>query len=44
MPVQPMLFTVQDDELHRRIAALDIENMTPLQALQALHELRKSIS
>jgi DNA mismatch repair protein MutS len=44
LPVQPMLFTVQDDELQRRIRALDIENMTPLQALQALHELRKSIS
>ncbi len=44
MQVQPMLFTVQDDELQRRIRALDIENMTPLQALQALHELRKSIS
>lgn len=43
MPVQPMLFTVQDDELQRRVRALDIENMTPLQALQALHELRKSI-
>jgi DNA mismatch repair protein MutS len=40
---QLTMFTVQDDELRRRMKDLDIDNMTPLQALQALVEMKESI-
>lgn len=40
---QLTMFTVQDDELRRRMRDLDTDNMTPLQALQALVEMKESI-
>ncbi|MBU3680115.1 MAG: DNA mismatch repair protein MutS [Candidatus Kapabacteria bacterium] len=40
-PMQATLFTVQDDELRRSIRDLDLENMTPLQALHTLHEIQR---
>ena len=41
--MQLTLFEAQDDVLRRKIAALDIERMTPLEALSALAELQKHI-
>jgi hypothetical protein len=37
---QYSLFEVQDDALRRRIARLDLDTMTPMQALQTLAELK----
>ncbi len=37
------LFEVRDDRLRDAIRELDIDSMTPLEALQALNELRKQI-
>lgn len=40
---QVSLFEVRDDDVRSRIADLDINNMTPMQALQTLMDLRKTI-
>ena len=37
---QLTMFQVKDDELRQRVRELDVENMTPLQALQALADLK----
>ena len=34
------MFEVRDDVIRARIAALDTNNLTPLQALQELNELK----
>jgi DNA mismatch repair protein MutS len=39
MPVQMGLFSATDDRLRDRLAQLDIANLTPIQALNVLHEL-----
>ncbi|HUR70960.1 MAG TPA: DNA mismatch repair protein MutS [Candidatus Limnocylindrales bacterium] len=39
MPVQMGLFNVTDDRLRNRLNQLDIANLTPIQALNVLHEL-----
>jgi DNA mismatch repair protein MutS len=40
---QPTLFMVEDDELRRTVRGLNLDMMTPLQALQILSELRKQV-
>ena len=40
---QMTLFEVRDDELRTRVRSLDLNSITPLQALQALAELRESL-
>ncbi|MBU3698441.1 MAG: DNA mismatch repair protein MutS [Candidatus Kapabacteria bacterium] len=40
---QPTLFMVEDDQLRRAIRGLNLDMMTPMQALQTLSELRKQI-
>lgn len=40
---QLTMFEVRDDRLRDRVRELDVNNMTPLQALQALTELKGSI-
>jgi DNA mismatch repair protein MutS len=40
---QVSLFEVRDDLLRSRIAELDINNMTPMQALQTLMDIRKTL-
>lgn len=42
-PGQLTLFEVRDDNLRERIRGLDLNGMTPMQALQTLHELREEI-
>jgi hypothetical protein len=37
------LFEVKDDKLREEIRKLDVENLTPLEALQRLAELKKSV-
>jgi len=37
---QLTMFQVRDDELRRRVDALDVENMTPIQALKVLADLK----
>jgi DNA mismatch repair protein MutS len=37
------LFADPTEELARKVAALDLENMTPIDALNALHELRRTL-
>ena len=37
---QLTMFQVKDDELRQRVRELDVENMTPLEALQALADLK----
>jgi len=39
MPMQMGLFNVTDDRLRNRLNQLDIANLTPIQALNVLHEL-----
>lgn len=34
------IFTARDSELHKELHNLDIDNMTPLAALQKLHEMK----
>ncbi|MFN5874693.1 MAG: MutS-related protein, partial [Ignavibacteria bacterium] len=41
---QVSLFELRDDHLRSIIAQIDINNMTPLQALQTLMDLRKTIN
>ncbi len=41
--VQMTLFEVKDDRLREEIRKLDVENMTPLEALQRLAELKKNL-
>ena len=41
--LQLTLFEPQDDAMRKRIAALDIERMTPLEALAALAELQRNL-
>ncbi|NPA75366.1 MAG: DNA mismatch repair protein MutS [Euryarchaeota archaeon] len=41
--IQATLFPVEDDELVEEIRRLDIMNMTPLEALNKLHELKKKV-
>jgi len=38
------MFTVKDDELREKVRSIDVENMTPMQALQALAELKERIN
>lgn len=40
---QLTMFEVRDDRLRERVRDLDVDNMTPLQALQALTDLKGSI-
>jgi DNA mismatch repair protein MutS len=40
---QVSLFEVRDDLLRSRLAELDINNMTPMQALQTLMDIRKTL-
>ena len=40
---QVSLFEVRDDTVRSRITELDINNMTPMQALQTLMDIRKSL-
>ena len=40
---QLTMFKVKDDELRERMKELDVENMTPMQALQALAELKEKM-
>jgi hypothetical protein len=40
---QPTLFMVEDDAIRQAIKGLDLDTMTPMQALQLLSELRKQI-
>ena len=42
-PDQMSLFEYRDDALRTRLRDIDTSNMTPLQALQVLHELKESI-
>jgi len=42
-PDQLSMFELRDDSLRDRLRDIDTSNMTPLQALQALHELKESI-
>ncbi|MBN1399078.1 MAG: DNA mismatch repair protein MutS, partial [Bacteroidetes bacterium] len=39
--IQMTMFEVKDDELRSKLLALDIEKMTPLEAMQALAELKE---
>jgi DNA mismatch repair protein MutS len=41
---QLTMFTVQDDELRDRVRQIDLENMTPLQAFQALADLKERMN
>ena len=41
--LQLTLFEARDDVLRQKVRSLDIENMTPLDALKALAELKKTI-
>lgn len=43
-PDQMSLFEYRDDALRNRLRDIDTSNMTPLQALQVLHELKESIN
>ena len=43
-PDQMSLFEYRDDTLRERLREIDTSNMTPLQALQTLHELKESIN
>ena len=43
-PAQVSLFEVRDDHIRSIIAELDVNNMTPMQALQVLMDLRKTIN
>jgi len=43
-PDQLAIFEIKDDELRERIKSLDINNITPVQALQILFEMHKEIS
>jgi len=40
---QLTLFTVKDDELRLRVQELDVNNMTPVEALKALAELKETV-
>ncbi|MCO6465503.1 MAG: DNA mismatch repair protein MutS [Bradyrhizobiaceae bacterium] len=40
---QLTIFQLHDDELHDKLRSIDIESLTPLQALQVLAELKQSI-
>jgi DNA mismatch repair protein MutS len=40
-PVQMTLFEMKDDALRAELATLDVDTMTPLEALQALATLRR---
>lgn len=42
--VQLDIFTAKDSELHREVEDMDINNMTPMDALQKLQELKKKTS
>ena len=39
LPVQMGLFSASDDRLRTRLSQLDVANLTPIQALNVLHEL-----
>lgn len=41
---QISLFQVADDDLRERVRALDVNNLTPIQALQAITELKESLN
>ena len=41
--IQMTLFEVKDDRLREDIRKLDVENMTPMDALQKLADLKKQI-
>ncbi len=41
--VQATLFSIEEDEIVKEIRKLDIMNMTPLEALNKLHELKKRV-
>ena len=41
---QMTLFELKDDALRAEIASLDVDSMTPLEALQALALLRRTLS
>jgi DNA mismatch repair protein MutS len=41
---QLALFELKDDKLHDELRAMDIEKMTPLEALQKLAQLKKKVS
>jgi DNA mismatch repair protein MutS len=43
VPTQPTLFAIQDDALRDELRSLNLDNLTPLQALQILHDLRKYV-
>jgi DNA mismatch repair protein MutS len=43
VPDQLAIFEIKDDELRERILSLDINNLTPIQALQILSEMHKDI-
>ena len=39
VPVQMALFSAEDNRLRQRLTQLDVGNLTPIQALNVLHEL-----
>ncbi|MDZ7821788.1 MAG: DNA mismatch repair protein MutS [Candidatus Marinimicrobia bacterium] len=41
--MQMDIFTARDSALHREIGDMDIENMTPLEALKRLHEMKQKL-
>jgi len=43
IPDQLAIFEIKDDELRERILDLDINNITPVQALQILSEMHKTV-
>ena len=42
--LQINLFEMKDEELRNEIANISVDNMTPIEALNALNELKKKIN
>jgi len=43
LPDQLVIFEIKDDELRERLKSIDINNITPIQALQILSEMHRDI-